>query len=141
MTLTGKHSLESFIFYLSLAAGGVVLLFSVSNGYSFFMILIRTVLSFFLIYFLGNGLLTLWEKFSPPLPKKEVNFRSTIDVILSDLNARGMKGSTYNAGGSVVESEDKEQLPGQISKDMKNGLQDAGTKAEIVRRMGWGEEE
>ncbi|NLI92205.1 MAG: hypothetical protein GX434_08390 [Peptococcaceae bacterium] len=157
MTLPGKQSVESFLFNLSLAAGGVVLLFSVFNGYTFMMIVIRTALSFFFMFFLGKGFLVLWDKFSPPPVKKEPNYGSAIDVLLGDINAKGMKGTLYNSGGIIsedVEKSPEEQneepvsagtyggsIPGQISMDMKNGLQDAGTKAEIVRRMGWGEEQ
>jgi hypothetical protein len=116
------------------------------------------VLSFFFIFFLGKGLMRLWEKISPPPPKKELNYGSTIDVILGNLNARGIRASA-----AFPDSEDNEEdhevnaspltlnrdrsagdhrpIPGQINKDMKSGLQDAGTKAEIVRKMGWGEEQ
>ncbi len=155
MPLPGKQRIESWILKLSILTSGVVLLLSIFNGYEFWMIILRTVLSFVLLYFLAKGLMILWDKISPPAPEKS-NYGSTIDVIISDLNNRRVNTSHIEKSlqdqddFNYEKNEESDQTPqkayggpmaGQINKDMQNGLQDAGAKAEIVRRMGWGEGE
>jgi hypothetical protein len=151
MSLPKKQSLESFVFILSLLAGGIVLIFSILNSNDYFRIGIHAVLSFVLMYFLCNGLLVLWEKISPPPPPKETDAAAAVDILLGDLGAEDF-------GLSHISQEDKSKnlsrqssapaalkayrgsTPGQINPDMKNGMPDAETQAEMVRRMGWGEE-
>jgi hypothetical protein len=154
MTLPGKQKIESFIFKLAAAAGAIVLSFSIFHQYHFFMIILRTVMSFSLIFFLGKGLLRLWTMISPPPVREEKDYKPTIDIILGDLYAKGGSESSLlpkelsdNAQESINKSEIEPiaagkyegAVPGQISVDMKNGLKDASAKAEIVRRMGLSE--
>lgn len=147
MTLPRKQTVESWIFNTATVAAGIVLAFSVFNGYSFLPAIFRTMTAFFLIFLLGKGLLGLWEKISPPPPKNEPHYGSTIDVILGNFNAKGIGTSTLFPGSEDDEEEAqdltveyKRPIPGQINKDIKSGLQDAGAKAEIVRKMGWEED-
>lgn len=135
-----KQKLELFLFRLSLLAGGTVLLFSILNGYHFLIIMLRTVLSFLFIYSLGKGLIELWQRILPP-PRKENRYRPRVDVILGDVNSNEINPEDgkeeYRADVANTYSR---VVPGQVNIDMKNELEDAENKAEIVRRMGWGEE-
>lgn len=138
MTLPEKQSLESIVVKLAVIAAGVVLLFSVINGYTILMISLRTFFSFFFIYFLGTSFIRLWEKLSPQ-PPEEASYGSKIDIILGDISA--LENSLE---GRSIDQEDIATgtgtygriIPGQINIDMQNGLADAKNKAEIVRRMG-----
>lgn len=140
MTLPHKKKVESWIFNTASVASGIVLAFSIINGYNFLPTILRTVLSFFFIFFLGKGLMILWEKISPPPPKKELRYGSTIDVILGNLNAGGIRASAEFPDSEDNEEDDR-PIPGQINKDIKRGLPDAAAKADIIRKMGWGEEQ
>ena len=130
-----KRKLENFLLKLSLLAGGIVLLFSILNGYSFLMILLRAALSFLFIYFLGRGLMELGERILPPSLQQEEEYPSMVDVFLGDINSKGV-----NQAEGLTNTYSR-IIPGQVNIDMKNELEDAKNKAEIVRRMGWGEEE
>ncbi len=135
MTLSEKLSLEAIIVKLALTAAGIVLLFSILNGYPVLTVTLRTVFSFFLIYFLGVVLLELWEKFSPPPPESDTG--SKIDIILGDIAALeneldGSLGLRDHAAAATY----SRRIPGQIASAMQNGLPDAKKQAEIIRRMG-----
>lgn len=122
MSMPGKQTIENLIFNLAIIAAVIVLIFSVYNAYNYLMIVLRSVMAFIIIYSLGKGLMRIYFKFAPPPPEK----RSTIDIILGDLSQR--------------EDNAEKTIPGQINADIKNGLQDPDNKAEIVKRMGLGEE-
>ena len=136
MTLPEKLSLESFIVKLAMAAAGLVLLFSVFNGYVLLTITLRSVFSFFLIYFLGISLLRLWEKFSPQ-PPPENNVSSKIDVILGDIAAlENELDLSFDHQGRTTAGTYGRIIPGQINPDMQKVLTDVEKQAEFVRRMG-----
>ena len=58
-------NIQRFFYKLSLGAAISVLLFSILNGYGFIYIIIRTALAFIVIYYLGQGLLVVWQSISP----------------------------------------------------------------------------
>lgn len=132
MSLQTKRKIEELFLKLAFVTGAIVLLFSILGGYPYFIIVLRTLLSFLVIVFLGKVFGNIWGKVSPPPPKKVDKFQSTIDFLLGD--------EIVDSLNKQKEENHEASLAGQINADMKNGLQDAGTKAEIVRRMGWGEE-
>lgn len=148
MALPDKQSIESFIIKLSVITGGVVLLFSVLNGYQFQMIMVRTILSFLFMFLLGKGFIILWEKLSPPRSEKKKDYFPTIDVTLGDHETLSIPSKEDGNAINTTNKDDETApsgtysgaIPGQINIDMTNGLQDSENKAEIVRRMGWEKE-
>jgi hypothetical protein len=131
MILLKKSKLEDLLFKLSIITGAVVLLLSILNGYQLLMIILRTILSSSFIYVIGKGFLRLWEKISLPPQEGSLDYRSKIDILLGD--------SQLNDEQSTP-TDQEITIPGQINPNMKNELQDAKNKAEMVRKMGWEEE-
>ncbi len=124
--MSGKQTFEEFFFKLAVLTGVVVLLFSVFNKYDIIMIILRPILAFLVIFILGKSFIYIWEKLSSPNGKK--NQSTKIDYVSGEIN-------TY---GSKQEDRQKEEhVPGQINSCIKDGLPDADTKAEMVRKMGW----
>lgn len=131
MAVLNRSKIESFFYKLALGSGMLVLLFSILNGYGFLYIIFRTGLAFILIYFLGQGLLMLWQSISPAQQPKKQN-SSLFDVMVGDDS-----DISDNEKDSAKKSE---SLPGQIRIDIQKDLpEDDNTKAEMVRRMGWQE--
>jgi len=135
MTVPNWSKIESLFYKLALGSAIIVLLFSILNGYGFLYIIFRTGLAFILIYFLGQGFSLLWQSISPPHQPEAQNLSKYFDVMVGD--ELDIKENT-EAKGNISKS--IEPLPGQIRMDIKNGLpEDIDTKAELVRRMGWEE--
>lgn len=147
MNLSRKQALDSLIMKLSLLTGGIVLLFSILNGYSFMLIILRACGAFIFIYGLSEGFKKLWVSFAPPI-KQEKHEGSRIDVILGSLSPDNDKETQTLEHNSEQASAPSEPLArayggvaGQINHHMQDGLQDMETKEEIIRRMGWDEQE
>lgn len=123
-----KRKLETQILGLSVMISLLILLLSFLNGYSLTATALRAVFSLGTIYILGKGLLFLWIKVFPeekPKAPKPVQ----IDFIVDG-----------NPVPDLAPGERQGRLPGQINLDKDLGIESAGKKAEIIRRMGWGEE-
>lgn len=129
MTIPQRWKVESLFYRLALGASLIVFLISVFNGFGVISIILRTALSFMMIYFLGQGLLMLWQIISPPPGQYSGRY---FDMFVGEDNL------SHNQENEKT-GERLEGLPGQVRMDIKNGLpEDADTKAELVRRMGWG---
>ena len=135
MTILHKWKVENLFYKLALAAAMVVFIISILDGFGFISIIFRSALAFFAIYLLGQGLLLLWQSISPP-PKKEGNNAGRyFDMLVGEDDFTNNEDKSDKSKDGHMEG-----LPGQVRKDIINGLpDDADTKAEMVRRMGWGE--
>jgi len=152
MILPNKQEIENILYQLALGVGAVVLLCSILNGYGLLNIILRTALAFVLMYFLGRGLLTVWQAISPP-PKKRLDYSSALDILIGDdsdpLLEENEKNINFPADEEQEQSEDQETayeddnsrlFPGQIRNDLKEDLEDGSkARAEIIRKMGWEE--
>jgi hypothetical protein len=132
-----KESIESLIYKLAILAAGSVLVLSIYNGYHFLLIILRTIAAFLIIYFLGKGLMAVWDSLSPP--PAEPTF-SKIDVLLGDqiLNDENGNLDVAEDEGTFSPGSYQGTLPGQINANLKNKLSDAEQKAQIAQKMGWG---
>ncbi len=136
MTVPNWSKIESFFYKLALVSGMIVLLFSILNGYGFLHIIFRTALAFILIYFLGQALLTLYQSISPAPKQAEQKSSQFLDVMVGD----DLDISDTNEEDENKEPTQSGSLPGQVRIDLKKDLpEDDKTKAEMVRRMGWQE--
>jgi len=144
-----KMTIQGFFFRLGLVIAVIVCVFSVNGGYGFLAILVRTGLSFLLVYLLGQALVSIWKAISPPPPKDSIYVdRATIDVLLGALEHKKENPEEKDKDNSKNKDKNKDQnkimnkrkeYPGQIADEMLNGTMDAGKQAEIVRKMGWGD--
>ncbi|RJE48747.1 MULTISPECIES: hypothetical protein [unclassified Dehalobacter] len=134
-----ERKLEKNAFRLSVISAGIVLVFSIFNGYRYPAIILRTALAFLFIYLLGKGLILLWNKVSPPV--KEERPPSKIDIFLGDMESQDENAP--NKTGQPAESllSLKKRVPGQINNQIMDHLPDAAARAEIVRKMGWGDDQ
>jgi hypothetical protein len=134
-----EKKLEQNAFRLSVISAGIVLVFSIFNGYRYPAIILRTVLAFLFIYLLGKGLILLWNKVSPPV--KEEKSPSKIDIFLGD--AESQDESAPDKTGQPADNllSLKKRVPGQINNQIMDDLPDAAVRAEIVRKMGWGDDQ
>ncbi|HHV65662.1 MAG TPA: hypothetical protein GXX46_11450 [Peptococcaceae bacterium] len=130
-----QETLESLTYLLALLAAGVVLLFSVLNRYHFLAIIFRTMAAFFLLYFLGQGLLAIWNNVSPR-PVEPV--KDKVDVLLDQLKTFTEDGSNKEVQEDTSFSLDiyKKNIPGQINTDLTDKLPDS-KQAELAKKMGW----
>ncbi|NLM20981.1 MAG: hypothetical protein GX207_04445 [Peptococcaceae bacterium] len=123
----GEHTWKGIFYWLALGTAMLVMLFSVYNKYSFLVISLRTIIGFLIIYFLGIVLHHIWNIMDVTQnPPQEQN---RIDYILGEIHA-------------PERQERKEQeniFPGQINKEMKDGIPDTDTQVELAKKMGWGE--
>ncbi|MCM1567366.1 MAG: hypothetical protein NC238_15780 [Dehalobacter sp.] len=131
--------LEKNAFRLSVVSAGIVLVFSIFNGYRYPAIILRTVLAFIFIYLLGKGLILLWNGAAPPA--KEEKPSSRIDIFLGDTESQD-KNAPHETGQPKESLQSlKKQVPGQITNQMMDHLPDAAARAEIVRKMGWSDDQ
>ncbi|UWG98342.1 hypothetical protein LPY66_05935 [Dehalobacter sp. DCM] len=129
-----EQTFNTYLIRISVAAAIIALLFSAFNGYDYVAIILRTILSFAFIYILGKGLGALWKKFESPPPVVEEDNRSAkIDILLGEINELENEIKAAQNQSSAV-------YPGQINNAVIDGLSDTAKKAEIVRKMGWGED-
>ncbi|MDQ7096216.1 hypothetical protein REC12_21705 [Desulfosporosinus sp. PR] len=117
-----------WILRVSLAIAAIVVLLSWVNGVRSFDLVVRTGLSFGILYLLLSAILMAFQKTSLPEPQAEET------------------GSTPEPGGVIDFSVGDETLslksdaplfPGQVDPSLSIGLEDGKRKADIVRRMGW----
>lgn len=138
-----EQNFNKYIMRFSLAAAAIALIFSALNGYDYPAVFLRTILAFAFITVLGRGLGALWKNFSPP-PVHEDNRTANIDIVLDESNEPEsdrdllLQGISYDAS---VKRNTNTAYPGQINNAVIDGLTDNVTKAEIVRKMGWGDDE
>lgn len=136
MTVPNWSKIESLFYKLALGSGIIVLIFSIINGYGFLYIIFRTALAFILIYFLGQGLLKLWQSITPTHKQQGQSLSQFIDVMVGEDLISENDEEVVSKGAN----QKSEGLPGQIRIDLKKDLpEDDKTKAEMVRRMGWQE--
>ncbi|MGI5901202.1 MAG: hypothetical protein ACOX7U_01850 [Desulfitobacteriia bacterium] len=130
-----RQNLELFFFRLALLSGGLVAVLTFLNKHTFLGIVWRSIFAFAVLFLLGQVLLYFWDKlFAVSSQKKDEN--PQVDYILGVLNKeRRLKRSTAEPENGV-----EQNLPGQISEDLKNGLTDEKTKVDLLRKMGWEED-
>lgn len=137
-----EQSFNKFLIWFSLAAAVITLGFSALNAYGFPAIVIRAILAYAFIYVLGKGLCALWKKFTPPPPAEEDDRSSKIDIILGEINGPESErhhDSQEKPQNSRSSNNTNTAYPGQINNAVIDGLTDNAVKAEIVRKMGWGD--
>lgn len=115
-------TLHAWAWRLALVMSIVVALLSFVSGVSFLQVVLRAMLGFGLIYGLSELSIYLFEKTAlSPVPNPEVG--AFLDI----------------AVGQAAELPIQAHLPGQVNKELAQGLPDEEKQAEIVRRMGWGD--
>ena len=116
--------------WIILIAGGVALLVGIlswSKGLYLEWLLIRMLLSCVLIYTLCWGSVVLFNRSAPE--ETEIEFSSD-----------PMKGSLLDIAVGSDEEGAIYTIPGQVDSVLSSGNMSSEQQAEIVRRMGWGEE-
>jgi len=117
---------------LSLVTSLIVVLLSWINGVRILDLVVRAGISFGVMYLLTIGILSLFERTSPPKPETE--------QLSSDAGRGGV--IDFSVGDDEFQSSQEQgsKLPGQVDGDLKAGLPSSERQAEIVRRMGWDDE-
>jgi hypothetical protein len=134
MTIKNYEGFQVWTIRLSLVTTLIVVLLSWFNAIKLFDIIVRAGVSFGVMFLLLTGTLRLFAKTAFPEPESD------------------QPSSAQGSGGlidfSVGEDEDEllkptiedKRFPGQVDKDLSDWLPDSKKQAEIVRRMGWGDE-
>lgn len=135
MLFPDKQKLELFSFRLSLATGALVAFLGILKGVNLMLVVLRSIVSMAVIYLLCQGCFFLWEMISPPEKYPDTDKKSTLDVLL---------GADTNEGKDDLKGDNakgEKPVPGQINLEVKDGRPDAKNQAEIVKKMGWGDEQ
>jgi len=129
MALQNSELLQVWALRLSIATTFIVVSLSWINGVMLVDLMVRSGVSFGVMYLLTVGILSLFERTAPQEPQSELTE--------SDSGCGGI--IDFSVGGDEpqrLQPQDS-KLPGQLDKDLSAGLPDSKQQAEIVRRMGW----
>jgi len=131
---------QRWAMYMTLATSLIVVVLSWINGVTISDIIIRGAVSFGIMYLLMAGILTLFEKTATQKPQNEQQPSSesgrggVIDFSVGE--------DELEALNELTELKPKLQpssFAGQVDPSLSKGLP-GSQQAEIVRRMGWDEE-
>ncbi|WP_407307352.1 hypothetical protein [Desulfosporosinus sp. SB140] len=128
MTTQISELIKTWTLRISLATALIVALLSWFNGVRSFDLVIRTGLSFGILYLLFSSILMAYQKTSLPEPQ------------LEQTSPPPERGGVidFSVGDEVPSTDSDESLfPGQVDPSLSIGLEDSKRKADIVRRMGW----
>ncbi|MDR3288283.1 MAG: hypothetical protein LBT22_02520 [Peptococcaceae bacterium] len=143
-------SLENIRLWLRNAALGLAVLvglLSWKSGVSVFWLVVRAALSFAAFYLMCIGLVNLFQKMALPVGESEDETQGILlDVTVGDAatetepetatEAERVEDKTESAAGTGLYA-----APGQVKSKLMAGLPDPEQQAEIVRRMGWGDDD
>lgn len=132
MAVINNAVFQVWAFRLSLVTTLIVVLLSWINGVRSFDLIVRSGISFGVMFFLTSAILSLFERTAlvPPQdsPADSALERGVmLDVAIGD--DEPLSSQVQDAG-----------FPGQVDPGLSIGLPDSERQAEIVRRMGWGDE-
>lgn len=131
MTPQMSDLFKIWIFRLSLGIALIVALLSWVNGLRFFDVAVRSGVSFGVIFLLLSSILMVFQKTALPVPESEPSGKVSGRGGIID----------FSVGDEVPTSKtDEELFPGQVDPNLSLGLTDHKRKADIVRRMGWGDD-
>lgn len=116
-------------FLLAMITVIIVAALSFYRGFSLFVVVIRGLVSFLLIYLLGRVLILLWQKVSPE--SNSPFFDITVGEDLADQNPVQKNKKQTKANET--------KLPGQINMEGLNKLADSQTQAAVIEKMVGGE--
>lgn len=129
MIVQNNELLQVWSRCISVGTAVIVVLLSWFNGVRLPDLMVRSVVSFGVIYLLMAGTLSLFDRMAPQKPQEK------------------QPSSAAGCGGFIDFSVGEEDLqkpqvpdvkfPGQVDQDLSSGLPDSERQAEIVRRMGW----
>ncbi|EGW36761.1 hypothetical protein [Desulfosporosinus sp. OT] len=127
--MSGQHSEMFKVWALRLAiiTTFLVVLLSWLNGVKLFDLIVRAGVSFGVMYLLLIGFYTLFERTAPPKPQDEQ----------PDSGRGGFIDISVGDDQLQTPPEQDARFPGQVDKDLSEGLPNSERQAEIVRRMGW----
>ncbi len=124
---------------LAVAASLLVAILAAVGGAGLIRTVMRTAIAWLVIYGLAWASIKLFEQTASPPRLERAGRRIDVAVGLED---DGVLAG--NEGEPDIEVEMKKQakgdLPGQVNPELAGGLGDSEKQAEIVRRMGWGQQ-
>ncbi|ADY54979.1 hypothetical protein Sgly_0616 [Syntrophobotulus glycolicus DSM 8271] len=127
-----NEQLEKWFFRLAaasfLAAGSI----SILIGEKISKVLLRAVVAFAVILILCKALLFVWKAISPKQSAEGKEKNSRFDIIVGENTSMEQLAATALP---------KQGVAGQINFDEETGMPDPQTQADIIKKMGWGEED
>ncbi|MDR3271363.1 MAG: hypothetical protein LBT32_07665 [Peptococcaceae bacterium] len=123
---------------LAIGLAIIVGILSWRSGVNVFWLIVRMVLAFITFYLLCYGSLTLFLKTAPPAEETEEEQGRLLDVVVGE-GEKGVSSPEPEIPASGIGL--YKTSPGQVKPDLLKGLPDPKQQADIVRRMGWGDEE
>lgn len=132
MAVQNSEFFQVWILRLALVTTIIVVLLSWINAVKIFDLIVRAGVSFGVMYFLMVGTLSLFERTAPQKPQDEQTS--------SDDGRGGV--IDFSVGDDELQPLPPQdtRLAGQVDPFLSTGLPDGEQQAEIVRRMGWGDE-
>lgn len=129
MTVQDSEVYQIWAMRITLATTLIVVVLSWMNAVRIPEIIIRSGISFGIMYLLMAGILTLFEKSASQEPQNKQQ---------SSLDAGRGGVIDFSVGEDVLEPQIKpSSFPGQVDPNLSAGLPGSKEQAEIVRRMGW----
>ncbi len=129
MAVQNRAMFQVWIMRLSLVTTLIVVLLSWINGVRIVDLMLRTGVSFGVMYLLMSGILSLFER--------TASQKSETELPSSDVERGGIIDFSIGDDELQRPQEQDSSFPGQVDQDLSAGLPDSERQAEIVRRMGW----
>lgn len=124
---------------LAVAASLLVAVLTALAGRGLTATVIRTGIAWILIYALAWVSIKLFEQTDVrPAAEQIKGSRLDIAVGLDDQMPTAAGGEAD--AGAEIKGQTSDTFPGQVTPELAGGLGDAEKQAEIVRRMGWGQQ-
>jgi hypothetical protein len=133
MAVKNTEVFQVWALRLSLATTIIVVLLSWINAVRIFDLIVRAGISFGVMYLLTAGILSLFERTASAPPQESHS---------NAVSERGVLLDVAVGDDELLRSQvqDERFPPGQVDPRLSTGLPDSERQAEIVRRMGWGDE-
>jgi len=121
---------------ITLATTLIVVVLSWINAVKILDLIIRAGVSFAVMYLLMAGSLSLFETMAPP----ELEIETETEQLNSGIARGGV--IDFSVGEDELQGSRVQDLgfPGQVDPNLSAGLPGSKQQAEIVRRMGWDDE-
>jgi len=131
MVVQNRELFKVWALRLALFTTSIVLLLSWLNAVKIFDLIVRTGVSFGVMYFLMVGTLSLFERTGPQKLQDE--------HLGSDSGRGGVIDFSVGDDELQKPAGQDTKLAGQVDASLGEGIPDSERQAEIVRRMGWGD--
>lgn len=132
MAVQSSEVYQMWAMRITLATTLIVVFLSWLNAVSIPEIIIRGGISFGVMYLLMAGILSLFEKTASQEPQN-------VQQSSSDVGRGGVIDFSVGEEELPPKMQPK-SYPGQVDPNLGKGLPGSQQQAEIVRRMGWGDE-